>query len=161
MIKPQELASLPRDTKREQAIARELRSLEESKRWNYIKSALDADTISVQPIALVLANKVALNRNHLMNILEISIERANPSSMNSYLKAVVAGLGHKRVINFFRGKIHTNPEKVGMALYFLPNLSPLPNKAQLKLIYDLRLQFEKYVKSLDIKTPYLNACIKQ
>jgi len=160
MINPEEFAALGRDAKREREVASHLRAIPKEERWHFIKSALDADKKSNLPMALILACRVSLDKSHLVELLEISLERADPSSMNSYLKAVVPGLGYKKVVRFLMQRVCTHPEQVGMAIYFLPNMKQVSSTNERELICNLIEYFCSHVSQLDIKSAYLNACLQ-
>ncbi|MCJ8314229.1 MAG: hypothetical protein HRU38_18935 [Saccharospirillaceae bacterium] len=163
MIDPIEFSSRSRDAKTERGIAKWLRSQTEDERWEFIQSALLSKAVKNPnlPNALILTPKVGLKKEHLFCILAISLKVADPSSMQAFLKAVLPGLGYKRVVHYFKSNLIEFPEKVGMALYFLPNLQPEVNIQQRKLINTLRKELVTYVSGLDICSDYLKLCINR
>lgn len=161
MLQPEEFALERRDAKREMELSRYLRGICMNDKWNFVLSALDADRDSNLPNALVIAPRIGLGNEHLVKLLNLSLERADPSSMDSYLKAVIAGLGYRKVVAYFRAKITSHTEQVGMALYFLSYLPLEVNEAQLTNIADLRSEFEAYVKSCGAISPYLQSCLSR
>ncbi|MCJ8313210.1 MAG: hypothetical protein HRU38_16040 [Saccharospirillaceae bacterium] len=160
MLSAEDFAVQSRNEKREMELSKLLRTKNMDERWEYISTALDADKISNLPNALVIAHRIKLSKDCLYKILDISLLRADPSSMNWYLSAVISGLGYQAVVSYFRKKIESNTEQVGMALYFLPNLPLTTSEIQSKQIIKLRQEFKAHVNACDIVSPYLKACVR-
>jgi hypothetical protein len=115
MISPDQLAQLPRDTKREMAVAQELRGMSETERLRYITDLARSHA----RLALIFANQTLLKRQSFVHLLYRALETANAQSMGTWLTYIVPRVGLRRVARILEEEIANRPISVNFAMYWM------------------------------------------
>lgn len=114
-----------RDSKKESAFAQRLRKLPEDERFALIWECLQHQTV----LGLSLATSCLQKPIYFQQILEHGLQRADASSIRSWLECAAPKLGFRRVIAILTRTLETDPQAVEQALYWIPRLLP-PNDSQ-------------------------------
>lgn len=125
--KVEELINQPRNSVRERVLARELRKLPESSRFEFIESVLAHKR---EILGLQLAKSVLRNKDYFERLLYQGLEHANASSIRDWLACVIPRLGSRRVIATLKKEMVDKPEAVCFALYWLPSLIDADHRTQ-------------------------------
>ena len=102
----------------ERKLAHDLRMLPEAERLRFITEFLDIHLL----VALDLARKCDFGRKSLESLLELGLEKADPSVIQDWLKCVLPGLGARRLVQCLLRHLKEYPQAVESALYWLPGL---------------------------------------
>lgn len=109
----------PRDTKRERALARELRQLPEQVRYEFIEQILAQNNVI---LGLHLAKSVLNNKKYFERLLDHGLNHGDASNIRWWLECVTPKLGARRVIAILKDEMPGRPTPVWLALYWLPSL---------------------------------------
>jgi hypothetical protein len=105
-----------RDSKREQALLRRLRTLPQPQRMELLAPLLEMNLST----ALALVDRAQLSRAAYLSVLQQGLILGNASSVKFWMKATLAHLGWRRVISVLREALTTNPRGGAFALYHAP-----------------------------------------
>ena len=116
-MSPEEYASLPRDSKRENETLKWLRQQDEVKKFEFVWKVYRINPGN----GLVLVRKSQLKPIFLEVILEHGFVYGDASSVERWLEATIHGIGHKKVVTMVRNHISDAPLVVHKVIYFLPH----------------------------------------
>jgi hypothetical protein len=109
-----EYVGKPRDTQREDELARALRELPEEQCFKFILDYLDHDVV----VGLSLANRCLRGREYFERLLRRGLETADVSSIRFWLRACLPRLGPRRVTGLLSQLADVNPAAVVKAMYY-------------------------------------------
>ena len=118
-----------RDAKWEQELAQELRLLDEGERLKFLTDLLSVN----QLVALNLARKCLSEKKSFESVLELGLQKADPSAMQDWLKCVLPRLGARRVVQYLHQRLGEYPKAVAHARYWLPGLLTEADRANVDL----------------------------
>jgi hypothetical protein len=111
-----------RDSRWENALAKELRLYPEDERFEFLLELLPAHGA----VALDLAQRCLTNVANFEALLTIAVETADPSGMVYWLRCVMPRLGFRRVVRLLKELRAQYPEGVERAVYHLSSFSAEP-----------------------------------
>ena len=109
----------PRNSTREQALARELRELPESSRFEFIEQVLAHNNVI---LGLELAKSVLTSKKYFQRLLYHGLEHGDASSIRLWLNCVIPKLGARSVIATLKREVPDKHAAVALTLYWLPSL---------------------------------------
>lgn len=116
--KVEDYVNRPRDSKREQALARALRELPEVERFEFVQELVARG----QYLGLLMASRSLRDKKYFEQLLDDGLDRGDASSIAFWLECVTPKLGGRKVISILRDNLEARPDAVGKALYWLPSL---------------------------------------
>ncbi|MEQ8786487.1 MAG: hypothetical protein RIC55_09315 [Pirellulaceae bacterium] len=114
-LKASEFVGRLRSTQVEEEIASSLHKMSPEESFRFIVELVDVHEL----VALELAKRTLRKKQHLVQLLEFGLLKANASSMRWWLEAVIPQLGVRRVISELMSRVDTHPKGVSRSYYFL------------------------------------------
>jgi hypothetical protein len=118
-----------RNPKWERDLARDLKPLGEAERLQFLTDLLEIN----QVVALHLARKCLLEKKSFESLLEIGLQKADPSTIQDWLKCVLPRLGARHVVRYLHKRHSEYPKAVAHARYWLPGLLTNADRANVDL----------------------------
>ncbi|MBH8561431.1 hypothetical protein I8748_04425 [Nostoc sp. CENA67] len=141
MFDPIEYADERMDLKQENELVKWLRQLEEEQKFTFVWRVLNANTWK----GCQLTKRSQLKPIFLEVILEKGLVYGDASTVEWWIKAVLQGLGHKRVLEIIKAHMDIAPLCVYKTLYWLPWLYRNQSKKLKNEILALQVEFnQKY-----------------
>jgi hypothetical protein len=145
-IRAEDYLGKRRDSRREDALAKQLRQMPEAERLAFIDELLGTKPV----IALKLARTCLQQPASFEHILQHGLDHADASSINLWLEAVVNGLGFRRLASILGAKLATSPLAVVKARYWLPKWLPNNNPQAQQALRDLDAELAEVGKKNDM-----------
>lgn len=139
MFDPIEYANERMDSKQENELLKWLRQLDDEQKFTFVWRVLSANAWK----GCELAKRSQLKPIFLEVILEKGLVYGDASSVEWWIKAVLPGLGQRRVLEIIKAHIDIAPLSVYKTLYWLPWLYHNQSKQITNEILVLQIEFSK------------------
>lgn len=95
------------------------RELNDHEVLNLLKPFLLSENFKVRKSALRLVKRVVRSQSALFEVLDMGLNKNNPSEFRGWLDSVYDRLGPKKIVSYLISKVHENSEQVNTAMYQL------------------------------------------
>lgn len=133
------IALRPRDSARERALVRFLRTVADPQRYSLVDTLIQRDLV----VGLEVARSALTNRAHVEQLLERGILSADPSTTKIWLSSLLPKIGVGGVLRMLRRRLATDPKAVDNALYWMPRFVSAGNARHREQLRELRREAEE------------------